>query len=115
MIEHEFYMAADILKILSGGERSPAGVGGARQNRPLFQPSAAEPRLTRWGFQRGGGPDRRITFHQNRTLHLPEILNFYSAPDSCTKGGWGVNSLLLTRRHFVCLHLRSEPGITCSV
>lgn len=89
MIEHEFCMAADILKILAGGRGVQLGWGGARAraNRPLFQPSAAEPRLTRWGFQRGGGPDRRITFHQNRMLHLPEILNFYSARDSCSKGG----------------------------
>lgn len=107
-------------------ENSQAGPGTNSANRPLFQLSAAGPRLTRRAFK-GVAPDRRITFHKNTTLHLPAISRTFILLTSATRdqvnteslreweGGGQIHYLGLTQRHLVWLHLRSDPGITYSM
>lgn len=71
-------------------------------------------------FQKGG-PDRHITFHKNRMLHLPVIswtfilLLVIRWPWNPSMKGGQIHYLDPTQRHLVWLHPRSNPGITYSM
>lgn len=67
MIEHEFYMASDISKIIATGERSMSN----SENRPFVSCECF--RTTSDTAFRWAAPWRRIAFHNNRMLHLPVI------------------------------------------
>lgn len=71
MIEHEFCIATDISKILAKGELS--SWAGHRLGKQTFvSPECCRTTSDTESFEKGG-PDRHITFHKNRTLHLPAI------------------------------------------
>lgn len=75
MTEHEFYMAADILKFILSKRRGPGGAGSDAADRPLFRPSAARSCLTR----RAQIADRLSLKHS--TSPHGDLGNFYSAHD----------------------------------
>lgn len=70
MIEHEFCMAADISKILAiGGVHK---LGWAQTFCFIWMLNVWQGELTK-----GGGPDRRITFHKKQNASPPgDLLNF---------------------------------------